>query len=171
MVKRKVGLVVLCLLAFTVGCSSTNTNDVKNNISPGVSTPMGDAISLIDSEIEDDLLKISQNVLLSVTVDDDRIMRMTLTNNTSQVIDYGYTLYLEKKIDGNWFRLIEKVPYADAGYELQPNDKFEQNAELDNWEGTNTGIFRAYKVYSCDKTKPASETEEFSVSNEFEIKE
>ncbi len=170
MQKNKILSIILSSLLFTVGCSSATNNDEPMDNTPEVSAPNEESTNLIKSDIENELSKINHDVKLSVSVDSNRKIKLILNNNSPQVINYGYTLYLEKKIDDAWYRLIEKVAYADADFELQPTNEFEQMAELDNWPEASSGLFRAYKEYYTDATRPASETLEFSVSNEFEIK-
>lgn len=176
MFNNKAVLIILCSLLFTVGCSS---NDIDDDAPPLVTPPIKESTTLdpsnedttnfVVSEIESDESKISQDVTLSVSVGEDRKLSVTFLNNSANDIDHGYAIYLEKKIDGIWYGIPEIAAYADESVILEPENEFTQNAELDNWEETTTGIFRMYKRYSTDPDRPFDETEKFSISNEFEV--
>ena len=178
MIRNKAILIILCSLLFTVGCSS---NDINDETTPEVPSPIKesaaiepsneDTPSFVISEIESDEAKISQDVTLSVSISEDRKLSVIFLNNSSNDIDHGYAIYLEKKIDGIWYGIPEKAAYADESVILEPENKFMQNEELDNWEETTTGIFRMYKRYSTDSSRPFDETVKFSISNEFEVQE
>lgn len=176
MISNKAVLIILCSLLFTVGCSS---NDINDETTPEVTPPIKESAAiepsneetpnLVVSAIESDESKISQDVTLSVSISEDRKLSVIFLNNSSNDIDHGYAIYLEKKIDGIWYGIPEKAAYADESLILEPENEFTQNAELDNWEETTTGIFRMYKRYSTDSNRPYNETEKFSISNEFEV--
>ena len=178
MINNKAILIILCSLLFTVGCSSKDKND---DTTPEVTTPIKESETIepsnedtpdfVVSAIESDESKISQDVTLTVSVGEDRKLSVTYLNNSANDIDHGYAIYLEKKIDDIWYGIPEKAAYADESVILEPENEFTQNAELDNWEETTTGIFRMYKRYSNDSSRPFDETEKFSISNEFEVKE
>jgi len=178
MFNNKAVLIILCSLLFTVGCSS---NDIDDDAPPLVTPPIKESTTLdpsnedttnfVVSEIESDESKISQDVTLSVSVGEDRKLSVTFLNNSSNDIDHGYAIYLEKKIDGIWYGIPEKAAYADESFVLETDNEFTQNVELDNWEETTTGIFRMYKRYSTDSSRPFDETEKISISNQFEVRE
>lgn len=171
--KTKVLLVTLCSLMLVVGCS-LNSRDEKSNSTIENSGPLTESVDgseemYLKSKIENDPSKISQDVILLAKAQDDGIITLTFSNKSDVSIDYGHSLYLEKKIDGFWYRLIEKAAFADEGLELEPNVEFEQNIELSNWEEEGSGVFRAYKIYYTDPERPAEKTEKISISNEFKI--
>jgi hypothetical protein len=178
MINNKAVLIILCSIIFTVGCSS---NDINDDAPPLVTPPIKESTTtepsnedtpdLVISEIESDEAKISQDVTLSVSISEGRKLSVTFANNSSNDIDHGYAIYLEKKIDGIWYGIPEKAAYADESLILEPENEFTQNGELDNWDETTTGIFRMYKRYSTDSNRPFYETEKFSISNEFEVRE
>lgn len=178
MKNNKIIFIILFSLLFTVGCSS---NDINDDITPEVINPIEesttldpsneDTSNLVVSAIESDESKISRDITLSVLISENRKLSVTLVNNSANDIDHGYAIYLEKKIDGIWYGIPEKAAYADESVILEPENEFTQNAELDNWEETTTGIFRMYKRYSTDSNRPYNETEKFSISNEFEVEE
>jgi len=178
MINNKAVLIILCsLLLFTVGCSSNDKNDDTPEVTTPIkeSTPIEpsneDTPDFIVSVIESDESKISQDVTLSISISEDKKLSVILVNNSPNDIDHGYAIYLEKKIDGIWYGIPEKAAYADESFVLETDNEFTQNVELNNWEETTTGIFRMYKRYSTDSSKPFDETEKLSISNEFEVKE
>ncbi|MFH5834466.1 immunoglobulin-like domain-containing protein [Proteiniclasticum sp. C24MP] len=153
--------IILCTLLFTVGCASI-----------GSDASIEDTSKFIVSDIMNDESKISKDVNLSVDVSGDGELLVSFKNESSENIDHSHAIYLEKKIDGTWYMIPEIAAYADESNILEPNKEFTQTVKLDNWDVTKKGIFRMYKkYYSTDANRPASETEEYSISNEFELKE
>lgn len=96
---------------------------------------------------------------LDVLVGEDRIVKVTLMNESNENINHGFMLFLEEKVDGDWYRLVEKIGFADVGLVLEPDEEWVQEIELDNWESANSGVFRVYKTYSTNSKKPAAEAE------------
>lgn len=73
-------------------------------------------------------------------------------------------------INDIWYLIPEKVAFADVSLILEPNNEFIQHEDLDNWESTDTGLFRMYKKYTADPTRPSDESQKIILSNEFKIK-
>ncbi len=153
--------IIICTLLFTVGCASI-----------GSDAPTEDTSKFSVSDIMNDESKISKDVNLSVDASGDGNLLVSFKNEGSENIDHGYAIYLEKEIDGTWYLIPEIAAYADESSILEPYKEFTQTEKLDNWDVTKKGIFRMYKkYYSTDANRPATETEKYSISNEFELKE
>lgn len=143
---KKLNIVlVVVLVIFLFGCESQKINLAK-------------------SEIQDNSAQLNNDVNLSVSVIDDEKISVTLTNSSTEKIEYGYSIFLEKNIDGTWYALTEKAGYADENFILEPNDQFNQTVELKNWDETSSGTFRIYKKIFIDSIQ------QISISNKFEIK-
>lgn len=54
---------------------------------------------------------------------------------------------------------------------LKPKSNFEQIVELENWEATNPGIYRLYKVYYEESLETNQKVDKYAISNDFEVKE
>ena len=149
-IMKKLNFTLVILLILVLGGCKEETKDLR------------------PSQIEAGGITISEDVTLAVTVDADRMMHSIMTNNGDVPIDHGWTISVEKKIDGTWYRLTEIAAYADESHVLEPGKEWVQKDDLDNWIGSGGGTFRLYKTYSTDPTRPYSETEEYTLSNEFE---
>lgn len=169
---------ILTSYLLIAGCSS---NKMNNHKSPKVDTST-EKLEMLDSssksqgryvlsESEKDKSKVSQDVNLIVDQCEEGKLTITLYNNSSRVIDHGYAIFLEKKLDGAWYSVVPKAEYADETFRLDPGHEFKQNENLARWEENHTGLFRMVKIYSTDANRPADETEKISISKEFELKE
>ncbi len=121
-------------------------------------------INLSKSEIQDNSTQLNNDVNLSVSVIDVEKISITLTNSSTGKIEYEYSVFLEKNIDGIWYALTEKAAYADEDFILEPNDQFNQTIELKNWDETSSGTFRIYKEITLNSIQ------QICISNKFEIK-
>lgn len=179
MKNMKVISLILSSSLFIAGCSSNTLNKDKSL----ETNPPTEKIEMLDSssksegkyilsESEKDESKISQDVDLFVEMSQNGKLKVTLRNNSSKEINHGYAIFLEKNIDGGWYRVVPKAEYADEGLTLNPGHEFNQNEGLERWEDNHDpGLLRMVKIYSTDSTRPADETEKYSISNEFELKE
>ncbi len=73
-------------------------------------------------------------------------LNATFANDSKKNIDYSFMIYLEKKVKGYWYKLAEKVGYADVGTSLEPHMRWQEEVNLDNREETHSGVFKVYQI-------------------------
>ena len=119
--------------------------------------------------LEEENIVISEDVTLTVTPKEDRKVEVVLTNESEKEMEHGHFIYLEKKINGSWYDILESAAYADESFTILPGEVFTNIVDLNNWPKTEEGTFRMYKILS-EPGKPFYESAVYSVSNEFEMK-
>ncbi|MFA0963806.1 immunoglobulin-like domain-containing protein [Roseivirga sp. BDSF3-8] len=149
-------LAILCMVLITYACDSQDGEERKQNTAdtteaaeqtPGMSTDMS------ENEANGIIMAIEPPTFIA---DSMEMARITITNNTDEVLTFGERFHVEESSNGEWNKLdyLDEIAFNDIAMEVQAGQSREMSIDLrtGDYYTFDKGLYRLCKQMNMNGT-------------------